>query len=390
MVTLKLALRNLLGAGLRTWLNVIVLSMSYVMIIMSQGIIRGWDKQATRDTIDWEIGGGQYWHQAYDPFDPFTIIDSHGIPSESIQNKIQGGELTPILVSQATIYPEGRIQSVLLKGIDPDQKVLDIPTESLNTDIGEIPAVIGTRMAKNAKLDVGDYVTVRWRDVNETFDASEIKIVGMMKTSVGNIDMGQIWIPITRLQEMLQMPGEATLMVSAKESTTLGSVDGWVFKDQDFLLQDLKAVIQSKLIGQSIFYVILLFLAMLAIFDTQIFAIFRRRKEIGTLIALGMTRNRVIRLFTMEGAIHGVLAALMSAVWGIPVLAWLASTGWAMPQAADDFGMSIAEKIYPYYSIGLVLGTTFIVMTAVTIVSFLPTRRIAKLKPTDAIRGKTS
>jgi putative ABC transport system permease protein len=390
MVTLKLALRNLLGAGLRTWLNVIVLSMSYVMIILSQGVIRGWDKQATRDTIDWEIGGGQYWHQAYDPFDPFTIIDSHGVPSESMQDKIQGGELTPILVSQATIYPEGRIQSVLLKGIDPDQKVISIPTESLNSDIAEIPAVIGTRMAKNTKLSVGDYVTVRWRDVNETFDAAEIKIVGMMKTTVGNIDAGQMWIPITRLQEMLQMPDEATLMVSAKESTALGTVEGWVFKDQDFLLMDLKAVIQAKLFGQSIFYVILLFLAMLAIFDTQVFAIFRRQKEIGTLIALGMTRNRVIRLFTMEGAIHGVLAALMSAVWGIPLLAWLASTGWAMPQAADDFGMSIAEKIYPYYSVGLVVGTTLIVMTTVTIVSFIPTRRIAKLNPTDAIRGKTS
>ncbi len=390
MVTLKLALRNLLGAGLRTWLNVIVLSMSYVMIILNQGVLRGWDQQATRDTIAWEIGGGQYWHQAYDPFDPFTINDSHGVPSESIQDKIQDGKLTPILVSQATIYPEGRIQSVLLKGIDPDQKILSIPTESLSAEIDEIPAVIGTRMAKNTKLSVGDYVTVRWRDVNETFDAAELKIVGMMKTTVGNIDAGQIWIPINRLQDMLQMPGEATLMVAAQDGTTLGSMSGWVFKDQAYLLRDIKEIIKSKSIGGAIFYSILLLLAMLAIFDTQIFSIFRRRKEIGTLIALGMTRNRVIRLFTMEGAIHGILAALVAAVWGLPLLAWLASTGWAMPQAADDFGMAIAEKIYPYYSVGLVAGTTVIVMIAVTIVSFIPTRRIAKLKPTDAIRGKTS
>jgi putative ABC transport system permease protein len=390
MVTLKLALRNLLGAGLRTWLNVIVLSMSYVMIIFNQGILKGWDKQATRDTIAWEIGGGQYWHQAYDPFDPFTIIDSHGVPPKSMQDKIRAGELTPILVSQATIYPEGRIQSVLLKGIDPQQKILSIPTGNLATEIDEIPAVIGTRMARNTKLTVGDYVTVRWRDVNRTFDAAEMKIVGLMKTSVGNIDAGQMWIPINRLRAMLQMPGEATLLVTAKEGTTLGNAEGWVFKDLDYLLQDLRAVLQSKSIGGSIFYTILLLLAMLAIFDTQVFSIFRRRKEIGTLIALGMTRNRVIRMFTMEGAIHGILAALLAAVWGIPLLGYVASTGWAMPQAADDFGMSIAERIYPYYSIGLVAGTALIVMIAVTIVSFIPTRRIAKLKPTDAIRGKTS
>jgi ABC-type lipoprotein release transport system permease subunit len=189
---------------------------------------------------------------------------------------------------------------------------------------------------------------------------------------------------------MLQMPGEATLLVTAKGGPSLGHVEGWVFRDLDFLLKDLQEIIQSKSIGGAIFYTILLLLAMLAIFDTQVFAIFRRRKEIGTLIALGMTRNRVIRLFTIEGAMHGILAALMAAVWGIPFLAWLASTGWAMPQATDDFGMAIAERIYPYYSVGLVVGTTAIVMMAVTIVSFIPARRIARLKPTDAIRGKTS
>ena len=50
--------------------------------------------------------------------------------------------------------------------------------------------------------------------------------------------------------------------------------------------------------------------------------------------------------------------------------------------------MAIAEKIFPSYGIGLVLGTILIVMTAVTIVSYLPTRKIAKMEPTDAIRGK--
>jgi ABC-type lipoprotein release transport system permease subunit len=35
-----------------------------------------------------------------------------------------------------------------------------------------------------------------------------------------------------------------------------------------------------------------------------------------------------------------------------------------------------------------VLGTTVLVLIVTTIVSFLPTRRIAKLKPTDALRGR--
>jgi len=42
------------------------------------------------------------------------------------------------------------------------------------------------------------------------------------------------------------------------------------------------------------------------------------------------------------------------------------------------------------YSAGLVAATTFLVLVITTIVSYLPTRKIAKLKPTDALRGRMS
>jgi len=73
MLALKLAYRNLMGARLRTWLNVIVLSLSFVVIIWNKGILNGWDLQARHDTIDWQIGGGQYWQKNYDPFDLFRL-----------------------------------------------------------------------------------------------------------------------------------------------------------------------------------------------------------------------------------------------------------------------------------------------------------------------------
>ncbi|MEJ2542998.1 MAG: FtsX-like permease family protein [Calditrichaceae bacterium] len=135
-------------------------------------------------------------------------------------------------------------------------------------------------------------------------------------------------------------------------------------------------------------YIILLLLAMLAIFDTQVLSIFRRQREIGTHMALGMTRGQVIRLFTVEGAMHGILAAIVAAIYGIPFLYWQSVVGLSMPEGTDDMGMAVAEKILPAYSVGLVISTTLIVLIVVTIVSFLPTRRIAKMNPTEAIKGK--
>ena len=384
MMSIKLALRNLLGAGLRTWLNVIVLSFSYVIIIWYQGLIDGWNVQARRDMIAWEIAQGQFWHEGYDPFDPFTLEDSHA----KIPEKLTSENVAPILITQGTIYPEGRIQGVILKGIAQDQQILRLPTDLLVKENGEIPVLIGKRMATNNKLNEGDYLTLRWRDSNGTFDATEVRIAGIFKTDVPSVDKGHIWLSLQDLQQMTQSEGEATMIVSGSESLSGMDMPGWEYKSLDFLLADLDQIIKQKSVGGSIMYILLLLLAMLAIFDTQILSIFRRQKEIGTFIALGMTRKQVVRLFTIEGGMNSVLAALVGAVYGVPLLIWQNNAGYAMPYNTDDIGIAISEVIYPSYSFGLILGTIIIVMVTATIVSYMPARKIAKMNPTDAIKGK--
>ncbi len=391
MMAFKLALRNLVGAGLRTWLNVVVLSLSFVVIIWYQGILEGWNRQARRDTIAWEIGGGQFWHPAYDPYDPFSLEQAHGPLPPTLREGVVRGEITPILVAQASIYPSGRMQSALLKGIDPHQHILKIPSAALIYDGPEIPAIVGRRMAQSCRLNLGDVFMIRWRDRHGTFDAQEAKIVHIMKTDVGSIDNGQLWIPLEQLRRMLDAPDEATLAVISPSATVREGALGWEFKTQAFLLEDIEAMIRAKSTGTAVLYLVLMALALLAIFDTQVLSIFRRRKEIGTLIALGMTRGQVVALFTTEGALHGVLAAVVAAIYGIPLLVYFALKGLGMPkQVSDSMGMAIADRIFPVYSVALVVGTTVLVLLAVTVVSFLPARKIAKLRPTDALRGRTS
>jgi ABC-type antimicrobial peptide transport system permease subunit len=209
-----------------------------------------------------------------------------------------------------------------------------------------------------------------------------------MSTTVPSVDNGQIWLPLKKLQAMTRLENEATLAVSGKKTAEVKDIQDWTFRSLNFLLKDIKDLIKTKSIGQSIFYAILFFLGMLAIFDTQVLAIFRRRKEMGTLMALGFTRAKVIQLFTVEGALHGILAAGVAAIYGIPLLTYFSVNGWTLPANTESFGFTVGEKIFPTYSAGLILGTTILVMLVTTVVSFLPTRKIAKLKPTEALRGK--
>ena len=388
MLALKLAYRNLIGAGLRTWLNVIVLAFVLFMMIWHYGILDGWNEQANRDMKAWEVGNGQYWHQNYDPYDFFTLEDSHAKIPEVLQKATTDGIVTPILITQGSIYPDGRIQSMLLKGIIPDQKIVEIPSADLNIESEEIPVVIGRRMAKSCKLKEGDVTTIRWRDINGTFDATEIKIVKVFNTNVPNVDASQIYIPINTLREMMQAPDEATMFIIGEDYEMNETVSGWEYKDFNFLMTEMNEMMKMKKAGGSFLYVFLLLLAMLAIFDTQVLSIFRRQKEIGTYIAMGMTRRQVVSLFTVEGAMHAILAVIFIAIFGTPLLLWLMSIGMTMPAGSDDMGITIAETIYPVYGAGLIIGTSLLIFVITLIVSYLPARKISKMKPTDAIKGK--
>ena len=388
MVIIKLAFRNLVGAGLRTWLNVGVLSFTYVLIIWHQGLFSGMYQQASRDVIKDEAGGGQYWVEGYDPFDPFTLEESHATIPEALSGLVANQRAAPILIRQGTIYPQGRVQAALIKGIDPQQTILDIPTAALNRKDVELPAMVGKIMAAKNNLKVGDTLTLRWRDVHGTFDAADAEIVAIMQTNVPTMDLGQLWIPLERLRHMSHLEDQATLIVVDQKPFAHADQAGWHFKGHDDLLKDIQAMIKSKRAGSAIMYAILLFLSMLAIFDTQVLSIFRRRKEIGTLMALGMVRAKVITLFTLEGMLHGLLGIAAAALYGVPVLIITASKGIPMPSTAEEYGYALTTRLFPIYSIGLIGLTLAIVMLTVTIVSYLPSRKISGMQPTEALKGK--
>ena len=389
----KIAIKNLLGARLRTWLNVFVTAISFFMIIFVSAMYDGMREHAMQVSIDTEIAGGAYWHPKYDPMDPMTFEDAHSVPPVAVQALVDHEKAVPVLVSQASIYPNGRIMPVIMKGISPEQTIVNMPTQKLVTiDETAIPVMIGTGMAKDAKLEVGDSFTIRWLDADRTYDADEGTVVHIMETENFKLDMGHIWVPLEKAQTMLAMEEEATYVTFAKDVSPIDENGDWIPRDVKYLIRDMEALIEADEPNAAIMYIILLALAAMGIFNAQVLSIFRRGKEIGTLMALGMTRSRVVGLFTLEGGLNAFLAVIMTVVLFGPVLWYFGAYGINMgiDYSEGQMGLIMAKRLIPVYSIGLVLTTTIIVSIIVLIVSYLPSRSIAKMRPTDALRGKVT
>jgi ABC-type lipoprotein release transport system permease subunit len=391
MVILKLAYRNLKGAGIRTWLNVFVLSLAFLSIIYLKGMYNGMQDQSIRISEDTDMGSGQYWCEIYDPYDPLSLPDAHESIPKVFDPLINSGVITPVMFYQGAIYPDNRLKNVMLRGVDPTQEVMNIPTSELEVESnGFLPIMLGHRMANSINAKQGDIFTLQWRDGNGAYDARDAQVVHVMTTENSTIDIGSVYLSLAVLQDITRLDNEATLLVIDKSYSGELPESTWEYQSLFALTKDIRDMVEMKSSGGSIMYGVLMALALLAVFDTQVLSIWRRRREMGTLMALGMTRATLIKLFTLEGGMHGFFAAVLATLYGAPLLYLNAVNGLTMPIDVDSFGMVLPQTLFPEYSVGLILGTIIVVLITVTITSFIPVRKLAKLKPTDALRGKMS
>ncbi|MDL2312462.1 FtsX-like permease family protein [Bacteroidales bacterium OttesenSCG-928-B11] len=388
-MTLRTAFKNILGAGKRTWLIVFVLSFTMVIMVGFNGLIDGWVEESKIESVNWQMGDGQFWHPQYDRYDIFSLQDAHGKYPEELAPYVENKSITPILLTQATIYPQGRMQNVILNGIDMEQSVLEIPSSLLkNDDQTDIPVIIGERMANAADLKEGDRVMLRWRDKNGAFDAKEVIVAGIFTNKVPATDAGQIWLNIHDLYEMTGMSNEATYFVKSQECPLEQDAGEWIFRDLDYLLADINEMEQSANVESAIVFILLLSISLLAVFDTQTLSIFRRQKEIGTYIALGMTPKKVIGLFTLEGTCYSILAVFAGIIWGTPLLILFQKYGFSIPESTQDMGVVMGDAMYPAYHLSSITISILIIIVLSAIISYIPTRKIAKQNVVHALKGK--
>tara|TARA_X000000368_G_scaffold84292_1_gene63827 strand:- start:399 stop:962 length:564 start_codon:yes stop_codon:yes gene_type:complete len=186
------------------------------------------------------------------------------------------------------------------------------------------------------------------------------------------------------------MENQATYVTYAKELPIIEDSGNWIHHDVYYMIRDMEALIKADEPGAQVMYSILLALAAMGIFNAQVLSIFRRGKEIGTLMALGMTRSRVVGLFTLEGGLNAFLAGIITLVLFGPVLFYFERNGIPLPMDYTEMGMLVAKRLVPVYSAGLIISTTILISIIVLVVSYIPSRKITKMKPTDALRGRAA
>ncbi len=291
----SIAKKNFSRQGLRATLNVLVTALSIIALIFMLSLLNGFQAQATRNLVNTDVGGGHYRAPGFDILSP-TEWEDHTVNIPAPLLRLHNKDKAEVLVLQGQLYPNRRLYPVQIRGISMEQSLLKLPLDNLKTfpkNIDDlIPAVVGAKMAKKSHLQKGDTLTLKWRDKSGAVDAKDVLIVDVGDILNPRVDEGVVWLRLDHLRAMTDREREVSWVAVRNY---IGPVVGFEFQPVELLMGDLLALLRQDRMNSKILWAILMILVCISVFNTQMLNIFKRQKEIGTLMALGMESTRIVR-----------------------------------------------------------------------------------------------
>ena len=383
----SIAKKNFSRQGLRATLNVLVTALSIIALIFMLSLLNGFQAQATRNLVNTDVGGGHYRAPGFDILSP-TEWEDHTVNIPAPLLRLHNKDKAEVLVLQGQLYPNRRLYPVQIRGISMEQSLLKLPLDNLKTfpkNIdGLIPAVVGAKMAKKSHLQKGDTLTLKWRDKSGAVDAKDVLIVDVGDMLNPRVDEGVVWLRLDHLRAMTDREREVSWVAVRNY---IGPVVGFEFQPVELLMGDLLALLRQDRMNSKILWAILMILVCISVFNTQMLNIFKRQKEIGTLMALGMESTRIVRIFTLEGGLAAVWALLVAVLLGLPFFIWFQGIGFDVSHLSEST-LPIRETIYPDYQPMEIIYSLIIVFVLIVISAWLPVKKITRLDPTMALRGR--
>lgn len=264
---------------------------------------------------------------------------------------------------------------------------------------GEEGIVVGKDLARLLGLKSGDSVTVISQAAQMGINAYDLEIKGLIETGNPVLDGGAFWVPLEFAQDFLSFTGVTDIAVALRNNSRIDAFkerfETLQFPDRvkvaswrDYARDYMEFVaFRGRII--SILMVMVLLMAAAGIMNTMLMAMMERKREIGNLMALGVRRGEILRLFLIEGTMIGILGSVVAVILGSSVVAYFQWQG--IPLGVDFMNntgsVPIAGKLYAYLEPLQVL-LYFLMGIGVAVISTVyPALKSTGMQPVEAIRG---
>ena len=323
-------------------------------------------------------------------------------------------EVAPFTQMQGLLTHDGKVQKVLLNGIDPAQErkvsiIGDFIREGRLEDLasGSFGIMIGDKAAAKLGVGIGDKLTFVAPEVTVTPAGmfprmKRFTVVGIFHVGAGEIDG---YLGLTNLSDLSRL-----------HRWKADQVQGLRLKFDDLFQAPRNAFNIARQLGEQDFYardwtrsygnlyqairmekamiglLLLLIVAVAAfnIISTLVMVVNDKRGDIAILRTLGSTPGQIMRIFMVQGTVIGVVGTAIGAVVGILAALNVSAAIAGLERLIGHKFLNADVYFIDYLPSRIMAEDVWMVCGAALVLSFLatlyPAWRAARTQPAEALR----
>lgn len=403
-----------------TWISVLGVAVGVTALLVVIAVMAGFGEDLKRKIV------GAYSHIIVTEYGQ-PAVEDYAVLMEKIKKQDEVIAVAPFILKQVMLSTPGKTSGVVLRGIDPalEEKTTDlkknlvegslsflqpqtpspVPESEEASEAGDTTIILGKELAESLDIGFGDDVTVisptgKMTPMGMVPKMKKFKVCGIFNSGMYEYDAGLAYISLRAAQDFFRM-GEgvtglevrvADIYRTRKIVEDLEKELGYPYHVRDWIdmNKNLFSALKMEKVAMFIIMALIVLVASFNIASTLIMVVMEKGREIAILKSMGATNGQIMRIFSINGLIIGVVGTLLGFLGGLLIVSNLD------PIVAFIEGL-FNIRIFPgdVYQLDKLPARMETVDTAVIVagsivVSFLatiyPAWRASRLDPIEALR----
>lgn len=406
---LRMAFRNISRNRRRSILAFTSVALSIMFVTFFRGFAGGMIKSIVKNSTKNETGHIRITTREFREKTRFYPVTENIPGPDRIISAIRNSdEISPQLAViterinfGVLLSNEGNNRNAVALAGDPEtEKELLLLQNSLREGRylqNERETIVGSRIADALNLKTGDILKVMTQGADYALHLRKFTVVGIFETGLNVLDGRFFQIPIDDAKRLLRMgSGTQQIVIMLKDyrkSEVVAEKIGELLNDEELAVVSWSehgewatmVMMASTIYGYLYFFIA--FLGAFIITNIMMMVVLERRKEIGIIKSMGISKLGVMILFLFEGIILGLIGSLVGIAVGLLINVYFSVKGFDMSAMMGSFNFPMDPVIYFDISPGSMLNVLMIGVTVSAVVSMLPSWRASKMNAVDAIKS---
>ncbi|MCG9648628.1 ABC transporter permease [Vibrio brasiliensis] len=402
---IKLAWRNLWRNKLRTAIMLGAIVFGLVGVVAMMAFMTGLVNSMLDNAIAWQTSHIQIHNKAYvdNPDIKQRIVDSDRLIAQLDQQE-NIAHYSQRFIANGMVASARSTRGVRINGINIEQEQSVTPLaqhiiqgEWLDNQ-GRNPVLVSDKTAQQLKLRVGSKVVLTFSDLNGEVAGAAFRVRGVFKTPSTAFDEGNIYVRQMDLTALAGGTGAHEIAIVVNQTDKLTETvhkltaiagDNNQVRDWQQVQPMLASMTNSMQTSNNIMLGIFVIAMGFGIVNIMLMSVFERSQELGVLLAVGMQKQKVFMLITLESALLGVCGSVIGISICLLLVGLFGRTGISLSALAEGLGTyGIDTLLYPQVDFDQYVTIFITVLCASIMAAFYPARQILKLRPAQAMAEK--